>query len=131
MSFLPTNRLPEDPAALELRKEARARLDAFEAFLGHPAFVHNVDLAVLVKLATGDGVADREKRRAAEILLRARLEAQRAMAELTCVKEQVLDQLGITPGASPAALNLTQVNTKIEIVREADWRDAPTSDDRG
>ena len=131
MSFLPADRLPVDPAALELRKEARASLDAYEAFLAHPAFVHKVDLNVLAKLATGDGVSDREKRRAAEIILKARMQAQREIADLTCVKEQVLDQLGLSSSAAPTSVNLTQVNTKIEVVREADWRDSPTSDDRG
>ena len=131
MSFESLDRLPKDPAALALRKEARASLDAYEAFLAHPAFVHRIDLSVLAKLATDENVPARERRRAAEVLVKAHLQANRELADLTCVKEQILDQLGIAPGAPPAAVNLTQVNTKIEIVREADWRDAPTSDDRG
>lgn len=132
MSFLPADRLPSAPQTLALTKDARATLDAYEAFLAHPAFVHNVDLAVLVKLATADGVTDREKRRAAEILLTSRLQARRDLAGLTCVKEQILDQLGIA-ASSPGSVHVTQVQqvTKIEVVREKDWRDAATSDERG
>lgn len=122
MSYLPADRLPEDPEALALRRDARATLDAYAAFLSSPAFQHNMDLAVLTKIAGDDKVPFRERRRAAEVLAKLRLQAMEALADLSAVRAQVLRELGLEEG--PKAVSMTQVNTKIEIVRSDDWRAA-------
>lgn len=132
MTFLPADRLPPDSQALALRKEARAVLDAYEAFLGHPAFVHRVDLSILAKIAADENAPLRERRRAAEVLAHLRLRVLEQVSTLTCVKEQILEQLGIAPApAAATAVAIAQAITRIEVVREKDWRDAATSDDRG
>lgn len=122
MSRHALDRLPEDPDGLELRREVRATLDAYNAFLKSPAFQHNLDLAVLTKIAGDETVPPRERRRAAEVLAKLRLEAMAAVAELSAVRQQVLRELGLEE--TPKATHLTQVNTKIEIVRADDWRAA-------
>ena len=106
--------------AERLRDEARACLEAYRAFLASPAFQHQVDLAILVKVAGDDLAPARDRLRAAEILSKLRLDAMAAVAELTGVREQSLDALGIRAG--PPSVALTQVNQKIEIVRAKDWR---------
>ena len=126
MSVFSPDSLPENPEAAELRRDARATIAAYRAFLSNPAFVHNVDLAVLAKVAADEDVAPRERRRAAEMLARYRLMAMEALASLTGAKEQSLDKLGLQP--TQRALALTQVNTKIEIVRADDWRQAALSE---
>jgi hypothetical protein len=108
--------------AERLREEARASIAAYQAFLSSPAFQHQVDLAILVKVAGNEQAPMRERLRAAEILARLRLEAMAAVAELTGTREQSLERLGIKAG--PQSLALTQVNQKIEIVRARDWRSA-------
>jgi hypothetical protein len=113
----------EEPLDAErLRSEARASIEAYRAFLASPAFQHQVDLAILVKVAGNESAPMRERLRAAEILARLRLEAMAAVSELTGVREQALDLLGIKTG--PQAVALMQVNQKIEIVRAKDWRAA-------
>ena len=109
-----------------LRSEARDLLRSYRDFLGSPAFQHQVDLAILVKVAGDERVPMRERLRAAEILAKLRLEAMAAVAELTGVREQSLDLLGIKAG--PQSLAVTQVNTKIEIVRAKDWRSLPEAE---
>lgn len=134
MTFLPADKLPHDPARLALRAEQRAVLDAYEALLKQPVFEKNIDVNVLAKIAADPDSPVREKRRAAEVLLAFRLKVSEQMASLLAVREQVLDELGLASAAGTAStVNVTQVNanTKIEIVRDADWRDAATSDDRG
>lgn len=134
MTFLPVDRLPTDPGRLALRAEQRAVLDAYEALLKQPVFEKNVDVNVLAKIAADPDSPVREKRRAAEVLLAFRLKVSEQMASLLAIREQVLDELGLSPAAGAAStVNVTQVNanTKIEVVRDADWRDAATSDDRG
>jgi hypothetical protein len=68
VSLLPPERLPEDPDALALRKDHRAVLDAYRSFLGSPAFLHRIDVAVLTKIATDETAPHRVRARAAEIL---------------------------------------------------------------
>jgi hypothetical protein len=111
------------PEAADLEREARATIEAYRAYLNSPAFQHSIDLAVLVKIAGDDNQPIRERRRAAEVLAKLRLEAMDALATLTGTREQSLDVLGIKQG--PQSLALTQVNQKIEIVRAKDWRAAP------
>ena len=122
MTFLPADRLPDRPDALAARSEARAILDAYRAFLGSPAFQHMIDVAVLTKIAGDDAMPPRERRRAAEMLATFRLKALEALASITGVREQVLQELGID--TSMKAVALTQVNTRIEIIRKDDWRAA-------
>src|SRR5262245_4940604 len=130
--MFPPDRLPQDIDSVELRKEARALLDAYEALLAHPAFVHRVGVSVLAKIAADEQVPPRERRRAAEVLGRLHLLAMKQFAELAGVREQVLDRLGLSPPpAGPAAVAVAQVSTKVEIVREKDWRDAETGEDHG
>lgn len=118
MSVFSPDRLPKDPDQAELRKEARATLAAYKAFLDSPAFVHRVDIAVLTKIATNESMPVRERRRAAEVLGRLYLDALGKVAELTA------------PQAGPAtAIAVAQVNQRIEIVREDDWRRLPEATD--
>ncbi len=113
---------PRGPDAAQLEGEARTTIEAYRAYLDSPAFQHSVDLMVLVKIA-GDETADiRERRRAAEVLAKLRLQAMEALADLTGTREQSLDRLGLKTG--PHTLALTQVNQKIEVVRAKDWRGA-------
>ena len=107
---------------MDLEVEAMAAIEAYRAFLASPAFQHQIDLAVLVKIA-GDERADaRERRRAAEVLAKLRLQAMEGLASLTGAREKALDQLGLKAG--PSTVALTQVNQTVEIVRAADWRAA-------
>ena len=122
MSYLPAERL-RDPEVMELRRDARAVIDAYRAYLENPAFVHNVDLVVLAKIAADSEMAPRERRRAAEVLGRYRLMALQALGELTAAREQTHEKLGLQPNAQAVAL--TQINQRIEIVRADDWRAAP------
>lgn len=115
------------PQAADLEREARATIEAYRAYLDSPAFQHNIDLAVLVKIAGDESVSARERLRAAEVLARLRLEAMAAVAELTGTREQSLDALGIKPG--PQSLALTNVSQRIEIVRAKDWRAAAALDE--
>ena len=108
------------PDAAHLEGEARATIEAYRAYLNSPAFQHSIDLAVLVKIAGDDRADIRERRRAAEVLAKLRLQAMEALAELTGTREQSLDRLGLKVG--PQTLALTQVNQQIEIVRAKDWR---------
>ena len=111
------------PDAAHLEDEARATIEAYRAYLSSPAFQHSIDLAVLVKIAGDDTVDIRERRRAAEVLAKLRLQAMEALADLTGTREQSLDRLGLKTG--PHTLALTQVNhQQIEIVRAKDWRNA-------
>ena len=115
------------PDAMRLRQEVESTIEAYRAYLASPAFQHSVDLMVLVKIA-GDERADiRERRRAAEVLAKLRLQAMEGLADLTGVREQALDALGLKAG--PQTLALTQVNQQIEIVRAKDWRSARAIED--
>ena len=122
MSLLPPEDVPKDLVAAGLRQKARATLDAYAALLKNPAFQHNLDLAVLTKIAGDESVPFRERRRAAEVLAKIRLQAMEALADLSGVRAQVLRELGLEEG--PTTVAMTQVNTKIEIVRADDWRAA-------
>ena len=98
---------------MDLEAEAMAAIEAYRSFLSSPAFHHSVDLAVLVQIA-GDTKADpRERRRAAEVLAKLRLQAMEGLASWTGAREKALDQLGLKPG--PSTLALTQVNQTVEI----------------
>jgi hypothetical protein len=123
MNLVPVPKSLQVAEAKALTKEARTVLLAYEAFLAHPVFLHRVDLNVLAKLMTDDRVPARERRRAAEVVARLELEARRQIAEISCVKEQVLEQLGIAPSPTAQAIAVAQTVTKVEIVRETDWRD--------
>ena len=109
------------PAA-DLEREARATIESYRTYLNSPAFQHSIDLAVLVKIAGDEKQPIRERRRAAEVLAKLRLDAMDALATLTGTREQSLEVLGIKQG--PQSLALTNVQQKIEIVRAKDWRAA-------
>lgn len=111
------------PRAESLLERAKRLIEGYEALLASPAFEHKVDLAVLAKLATSEAVPPRERLRAAEVLATTRARLMETLAGLLCVRDQSLDALGLTPKALPHSL--TQVNQRIEIVRAADWRNAP------
>ncbi len=106
----------------ELEQRALDSIEAYRAFLDTPAFQHNLDVAVLTKIAGDEKNDIRERRRAAEVLAKLRLQAMEALSELTGAREVALDRLGLKPG--PQSLALTQVNQSIEIVRAKDWRAA-------
>jgi hypothetical protein len=78
---------------------------------------------VLVKIAGDENADVRERRRAAEVLAKLRLQAMEGLADLVAAREQNLDRLGIKAGSGPSVA-LTQVNNRIEIVRASDWRAA-------
>ena len=122
MSMHSLDKLPWDADRLNLKKDAQATLTAYKAFLKDPAFEHRIDVKVLVQIAANDGMPLRERLRASEMLAKMRMKAMAQVAELTCVKEQVLDQLNLKDANQQ--VNLTQVNQTIEIVRQDDWRAA-------
>lgn len=116
--------LPADPEVERLQREGREASDAYRQFLGHAAYQHDIDVAVLSKLATDDKVPERERLRAAAQLLKYRFEAMEKWVEVTAAREQNMERLGIKAPGSPSVA-LTQVNNRIEIVRATDWRNAP------
>lgn len=107
---------------MDLEAEAMAAIESYRTFLASPAFQHQIDLAVLVKIAGDDKADPRERRRAAEVLAKLRLQAMEGLASLTGAREKALDAMGLKPGGGTLAL--TQVNQTIEIVRATDWRAA-------
>lgn len=107
---------------MDFESEALAAIESYRTFLASPAFQHQIDLAVLVKIAGDDRADPRERRRAAEVLAKLRLQAMEGLASLTGAREKALDSMGLKPGGSAVAL--TQVNQSIEIVRASDWRAA-------
>jgi len=113
----------QGPQATDLEQEARTTIESYRTFLSSPAFLHSVDLMVLVKIAGDENADIRERRRAAEVLAKLRLQAMEALADLTGTREQSLEKLGLKVG--PQTLALTQVNQRIEVVRAKDWRSAP------
>jgi hypothetical protein len=116
-----------DEAAANLERQARESIESYRVLLASPAFQHQIDLAVLVKIAGDERIPPRERVRAAEALGRLRMGAMAAVADLTATREQSLDTLGLKPGAQ--SLALTQINQRIEIVRAKDWRSAPALED--
>ncbi len=122
MSDLAPQEDAKESSLAALKREARATLDSYAAFLNSPTYQHNVDIAVLTKIAGDDKVPTRERLRAAQVLAKLRLEAMAALAELSGTRLQMLRELGLQD--TPAAAHFTQVNTKIEIVRADDWRAA-------
>jgi hypothetical protein len=122
MSIVPSESTPNDAELAAFRRDAREMLDAYAALLQNPAFQHNIDIAVLTKIAGDDDVPHRVRLRAAEVLAKLRLEAMAALAELSAVRQQVMRELGLEDG--PTSVSVTQVNTRIEIVRSDDWRNA-------
>ena len=133
MSVFSPARLPEDPARAAAVESARLVLQTVSAMLALPVFVHNIPLSVLTKMATDTTLPARERRNASAALATLQLRLVDLQASLTGARELALSNLGLASGAGPASVSLTQVNqvTKIEVVREKDWRDAATSDDRG
>jgi len=134
MSVFSPDRLPENPERATAVEEARLALKTVKAMLALPVFQHNVPFAVLTKMATDSTLPKREQRAAATALLAFLGRLAELHLSSTGARELALSDLGLAPAATPTSVSLTQVNqvnTKIEIVREADWRDAPTSDDRG
>jgi hypothetical protein len=118
-----SDRPPESDDTQRLREEADAAIDRYKSYLQSPTFQHSLDVAVLTKIA-GDEKADiRERRRAAEVLAKLRLQAMEGLASLVAARDQTLDRLGIRTGSGPS-LSMTQVNNRIEIVRASDWRNA-------
>ncbi len=122
------NRLPAEPRAeadadLVLRTDATAAIEAARALLAAPVFERQIPIALLTKLASDDKVPVRERRRAAEVLANLQVKLIEMVGDLTGAKEHRLRELGIE--GTPQEVNLTQVNNRIEIIREGapDWRD--------
>lgn len=111
----------------DLEAEALASIEKYKDFLATPAYEHGLDVAVLVKIAGDSNVDVRERRRAAEVLAKLRLQAMEGLASLTGARELALEKLGLKVG--PTAVSLTNVNQRIEIVRASDWRSAPPLED--
>jgi hypothetical protein len=122
VSDLPAERPEAEEAALALRADAKAAIDAARALLAAPVFERQIPLALLTKLASDETVPIRERRRCAEVLAQLQLRAIETLAGITGAKEQRLRDLGID--AAPSEVNVVQHNTTIEIVREGapDWR---------
>jgi hypothetical protein len=125
VSSLPAARLPDE--SLALRAQADAAIEAARALLDHPAFAQNLGVAVLSRMALDEKVPAKERRRCAEVLAQLQLRTIEALAARTGAREQRLKDLGIE--APPQEVNLTQVNQRIEIVREGakDWRTPETA----
>lgn len=107
---------------MDLEAQAMDAIESYRTFLSSPAFQHQIDLAVLVKIAGDEKMDPRERRRAAEVLAKLRLQAMEGLASLTGAREKALDSMGLKQG--PSTLALTQVNQTVEIVRASDWRAA-------
>ena len=133
MSVFSPARLPEDPERAAAVENARLTLKAVNAILALPVFVHNIPIAILTKMATDSTLPKREQRAAAATLLAFLGRFTELQASLSGAHELALSDLGLAPSTAPTSVSLTQVNQvpKIEVVRESDWRDAATSDDRG
>ncbi len=120
-----TANLPADAdrskEALALVQQANAAVEAASAMLSSTVFERQIPIALLTKLASDESVPVRERRRSAEVLARLQLKLIETLAEISGSKEQRLKELGLTAAGD---VHLTQVNTKIEIVREGggDWR---------
>lgn len=123
MTYLPADRLPSDADALALRRETQATLDAYRAFLKDPAFLMRVDTKVLTAIAGDPKMPIRERRRAAEVLGTLYLRALEQIGNAIGVREASLQAQGIDP--SPHAVAVAQTVTRIEIVRDKSWREAP------
>lgn len=119
MTFLPASRLPSDPDALAVRKDAQATLRAYAAFLADPAFTHRVDLKVLTAIAGDSKMPVRERRRAAEILGKLFLTALDQAADLGCVREQVMLSLGIDPRPGGTTVAVDARTVHVEADRDA------------
>jgi hypothetical protein len=119
MSTFHPNQLAYDPDRLNARKDAQTTLKAYAAFLADPAFAHRVDLKVLTSIAGDSKMPVRERRRAAEILGKLYLAALDRAADLTCVREQVLQSLGIDPRPSGATVAVDARSITIEADRDA------------
>jgi hypothetical protein len=104
----------EGGESFEALVDARVTLKAYQAFLEQPGFVHNIDVAVLTKIAANDKLPPREQRRAAEMMATLRLKALDCVAQLTGAREQILKALGLDI-ATMKALAITQVNTSVQV----------------
>src|SRR5437773_1565675 len=83
------------PELTALGGDALTVLAAYRSILANPAFVHNVDLAILTKIATDDRLSPRERRRAAEALSALRMRSLERFSDLTCAREQAMRGLGL------------------------------------
>ena len=112
------------PSQLPAKVTEDEAVTALRTLLGHPAMAQNVGLVVLSKMALDERVPARERLRAGECLLQAKLKAVELYGALTGSKEQHLHALGLSQG--PQEVHVEQHNTKIEIVRQdaRDWRSA-------
>jgi hypothetical protein len=87
-------------SALARPADPGTALRVYEEFLGHQAFVHRVDLAVLTKIAVDERAPARERRRAAEALGQLYLRAVEIVGQLARVKEEVVGPWGAAPERS-------------------------------
>jgi hypothetical protein len=120
MSSFPASKLPYDPERLDVRRDARATLAAYQAFLQDPAFANRIDMKVLTRIAGDEKMPPRERRRAAEMIGNLYLKALDKVSDLSCVREQVLMSLGIDPsprGGTNVAVDARSVT--IEADRDA------------
>lgn len=113
MGIVPTDRLEGDADARALRRDARTTIRALQALLESPAFTHNVDLAVLTKIAADESMRPRERRRAAEVLCAMRLRTLTTLADLLGVREQSLASVGLGEAGRGQSVPAIQVNISV------------------
>lgn len=115
-----------DPAArppVALTPEQGAALADLHAFLAHPVNARHVGLTMLAKYATDPTMPARDRRHAAETLARLEVQALQLRASLSGLRETTTEGLATAAGASAVAVARVEQTTRIEIIRETDWRD--------
>lgn len=114
VTFLPADKLPDDPERLELRKDAQVVLQAYRECLKHPAFRSRIDLAVLTRIATTEAMPARERRKAATMLATIFNQSVDQLAKASGVREQVLGRLGLSdPRDRPVMLSIHVPDPKV------------------
>ena len=116
MADLPAKADDAPERALAPHRDAEAAVEAARSMLASAVFERQVPIALLTKLASDESVPVRERRRCAEVLARLQLKLIETVAQITGAKEQRLKQMGIDAAAGD--VHMTQVNNRIEIVRE-------------
>ncbi len=124
MTVFSPERLPADPTRAVAVNDARLVVQTCRSLLGQAAFVHNLPVAVLSKIAADDKLPVRERRHAAHLLALYQVKLLELLAQVTGARELALAELAVADASVAPTVNVTQVNqaTKIEILRDDDWR---------
>jgi hypothetical protein len=93
--------LPKDLKMAEARRAARIVLEGWEAILQCGVLQRGLHLAVLTQLLADEKLGPRIRLRAIELFVRAQAAALGAMGDLACVREQMVDLLGVGKREKP------------------------------